>query len=101
MVGSKPVDWLLTAILDPSQAVEARYRAWTVTLKSGDVLEGIVSAETAYNHVLRMAGDIERAVLRSHIATMSPLKPSYMPNGFESVLKPQDMVDLLRWSRGP
>jgi len=101
MVGAKPVDWLVTAILDPSQTIEARYRAWTITLKSGDVLDGIISAETANNLVLRLAGGIEHPVLRTDIATMSPSKLSLMPTGFESALKPQDMADLLRWLRSP
>lgn len=101
MVGTKPVDWLVTAILDPNQAVEARYRAWSITLKSGDVLDGIISAETANNLVLRVAGGVEHAVLRSDIAAMSPSKQSLMPTGFESALKPQDMADLLRWLRSP
>jgi len=92
---------LITAILDPSQAVEARYRAWTITLKSGDVLDGIISAETANNIVLRVAGGVEHAVLRGDIAAMSQSKLSLMPNGFESALKPQDMADLLRWLRAP
>ncbi len=101
MVGAKPTDWMLTAILDPSQAVEARYHAWTIVLQSGIVLNGIVSAETANNLVLRLAGGVEQAVLRSDIDTMEPSKLSPMPTGFESVLKPQDMADLLRWLRSP
>ena len=101
MVGTKPVDWLITAILDPSQAVEARYRNWTITLKSGDLLDGIVSAETANNIVLRVASGVEHAVLRTDIAAMAPSKLSLMPNGFESALKPQDLADLLRWLRAP
>jgi putative heme-binding domain-containing protein len=101
MVGDKPTDWLLTAILDPSQAIEARYRAWTITLKSGEELSGLISAETANNVVLRLAGGIEHPVLRSDIATITPSKLSLMPNGFESALKPQDMADLLRWLRAP
>ena len=101
MVGTKPAEWLLAAILDPSQTVEARYRAWTITPKSGDVLDGLVSVETANNLVLRLAGGVEHAVLRSDIAAMSPSKLSLMPTGFESALKPQDMADLLRWLRAP
>ena len=101
MVGVKPADWLIAAILDPGQVVEARYRAWTITNKSGEVLDGIVSAETANNLVLRLAGGVEHAVLRSDIAAMSPSKLSLMPAGFESALKPQDMADLLRWLRSP
>ena len=101
MVGNKPVDWLLTAILDPRQAVEARYRAWTLKLKSGDELTGLLSAETANNLVVRLAGGIEHAVLRSDVAALEPMKLSLMPVGLESALKPQDMADLLRWLRSP
>lgn len=99
MVATKPVDWLLTAILDPNQAVEARYRVWTVTLKSAEELSGLISAETANNIVIRMAGGVDHAVLRSDIAAMEQSKLSLMPAGFESALKPQDMADLLSWLR--
>ncbi len=101
MVATKPVDWLLTAILDPSQAIEARYRAWTVTLKSGEVMSGLISGETANNIVIRMAGGVDHAVLRSDIAAMQQSKLSLMPTGFESALKPQDMADLLSGLRAP
>lgn len=101
MTADKPVDWLLTAILDPSQAVEARYRAWTITLKSGEELSGLVSAETANNLVLRMAGGIEHAALRGDIVSMTPSQLSLMPAGFESALQLQDMADLIRWLRAP
>lgn len=97
MVSSKPTDWLLNAILDPNQAVEARYRAWTLELKSGESLSGLISAETANNLVIKLPGGVEHAVLRSDIAQLSPSTLSLMPNGFESALKPQDMADLLSW----
>jgi len=101
MVGNKPVDWLLNAILDPNQAVESRYRAWTITLNSGETLDGILSAETANNVVMRAAGGLEHAVLRTDIVAMKPSQLSLMPVGFESALKPQDMADLLQWLQAP
>ncbi|MFN0067121.1 MAG: PVC-type heme-binding CxxCH protein, partial [Limisphaerales bacterium] len=100
MTASKDTAWLLHAILDPGQAVEARYRAWRVTLKSGEDMDGLVSAETANNLVLRLAGGTEHPVLRTDVAAMAPLETSLMPGGFEAVLRPQDMADLLRWLRG-
>ncbi|MCW5553500.1 MAG: HEAT repeat domain-containing protein [Verrucomicrobiae bacterium] len=99
MVATKPVDWLLTAILDPSQAVEARYRAWTIKLKSAEELSGLISAETANNIVIRVAGGVDHAVLRGDIAAMEQSKLSLMPAGFESTLNPHDMADLLSWLR--
>jgi SAM-dependent methyltransferase len=59
----------------------------------------LISAETANNLVLRLAGGNEHAVLRGDIRAMTPLKLSMMPTGFEAALKPQDMADLLRCDR--
>jgi putative membrane-bound dehydrogenase-like protein len=100
MVATKPVDWMLHAILDPSQAIEARYRAWSLQVDGGEPLSGIIAAETANNLVLRYAGNPEVPVLRSQIRSMTPMKESLMPAGFESALQPQDMADLLTWIRG-
>ncbi len=99
MVATKPVDWLLTTILDPSQAVEARYRPWTIQLNSGEELSGIITAETANNLVLRMAGGVDHAVLRTDIKSATQQSLSLMPSGFESALDPQAMADLLAWLR--
>ena len=93
--------WLLTAILDPSQTIEARYRGWNITLKSGEEMTGLLSGETANNVVLRLAGGTDHAVLRSDIRSMEPLKLSLMPTGLESALTPQAMTDLLRWLKAP
>jgi putative membrane-bound dehydrogenase-like protein len=100
-VSSKPIDWLLAAILDPNQAMDVRYRGWHVVLKSGEEWSGLLSAETANNLVIRLPGGVEQAVLREDIAAAEPLTVSLMPTGFESALKPQDMADLLRWLRTP
>lgn len=100
MVSGKDTTWLLHAILDPAQAIEARYRGWSVTLKSGDTLDGLIAAETANNLVLRMAGGVEHPVLRTDIAELQPSRTSLMPEGFESALQPQDMADLMAWLRG-
>jgi putative heme-binding domain-containing protein len=100
MVAGKPHDWMLSAILDPSQAVEARYRAWTLQLTDGESLTGLIAAETANNVVMRYAGTSEQPILRSSIRSITAQSGSLMPAGFESALKPQDLVDLLAWIRG-
>ena len=101
MTGNKPLEWMLAAILDPAQSVEARYRGWTVTTNQGTVLSGVISAETANNLVLRMPGGQEQAILRSEIKSMSAISGSLMPTGFESALTPQQLADVLQWIRGP
>jgi len=42
MVADKPVDWLLTAIMDPNAAMEDRFKTWTIKLKSGVEINGFV-----------------------------------------------------------
>lgn len=99
MVFDKPVDWLVTAIFDPNAAIEDRYRAHTLKLKSGLELSGLISAETANNVVLTLPGGVEMPVLRSDIAAQQRSSRSLMPDGLETVLKPQDVADLIAWFR--
>jgi putative membrane-bound dehydrogenase-like protein len=99
MVTDKPMEWLLTAIFDPTAAIEDRYRAHTVKLISGAEMSGIIVTETANNIVLRLAGGADLPVLRSDIASQKVADQSLMPAGLETVLKPQDMADLMAWLR--
>jgi putative membrane-bound dehydrogenase-like protein len=98
-VGDKPVDWLLTAIFDPSAAVEARYYMHALKLKSGAELSGIIAAETANNIVVRLPGGTDLPVLRADIASEQATTKSLMPEGLESVLKPQDVADVIAYLR--
>jgi putative heme-binding domain-containing protein len=98
-VGDKPVDWLLVAIFDPSAAVEARYYMHSLRLKSGGEIQGIISAETANNIVLRLPGGTDLPVLRADIESEKATTRSLMPEGLESVLKPQDVADVISWLR--
>jgi putative membrane-bound dehydrogenase-like protein len=98
-VGDKPVDWLLTAIFDPSAAVEARYLMHSIKLKNGTELAGIISAETANNIVLRLPGGTDLPVLRADIANDQATSRSLMPEGLETVLKPQDVADVISYLR--
>jgi putative membrane-bound dehydrogenase-like protein len=99
MVTDKPDDWLLTALFDPNAAVEPRYQALLVKLKDGTELSGIVAGETANNLTLRLPGGAEFPVLRADITEEKPTGRSLMPEGLETVLKPQDVADVIAWLR--
>jgi putative heme-binding domain-containing protein len=99
MVADKPIDWLLTAILDPNAAVEERFKTWTVKLKTGGELQGILAAETANNIVLRLPGGADLPVLRSDIASQTASGKSLMPEGLETVLAPRDVADVIGYLR--
>jgi len=100
MVADKPADWLLTAIFDPNAAVEPRYQAQLVKLKNGTELIGLVAGETANNLTLRLPGGSDYPILRADITEEKPAGRSMMPEGLETVLKPQDVADLIAWLRG-
>ncbi|MEO6740517.1 MAG: PVC-type heme-binding CxxCH protein [Chthoniobacteraceae bacterium] len=99
MVSDKPDDWLLTALFDPNAAVEPRYQALVVKLKNGTELSGIVSGETANNLTLRLPGGADFPVLRADIAEEKAAGRSLMPEGLETILKPQDVADVIAWLR--
>lgn len=99
MVADKPLDWLLTAIFDPNAAIEDRYRAQTLKLKSGTEISGLISTETANNVVLRVPGGTDLPILRSDIVSQKASNKSLMPEGMETVLTPQATADLLAWLR--
>ncbi len=101
MVGGKPLDWLLTAIFDPNAAIEPRYQAQTLKLKNGAEFTGIIVAETANNITLRLPGGTEQAALRSDIAAQTAPGKSLMPEGLETVLRPQDLADILAALHAP
>ncbi len=93
------MDWLLIAIFDPNAAVEARYQAHTLKLKSGVELSGILSVETGNNIVLRLPGGADYPVFRADIISDKATGRSLMPEGLETVLKPQDAADVIAWLR--
>ena len=59
----------------------------------------LISAETANNVVLKLPGGVELPVLRGDIASQQPSGRSLTPEGVETVMKPQDVADLIAWIR--
>jgi putative membrane-bound dehydrogenase-like protein len=96
-VASKPVDVLVTAILDPNLNVEWRFVNYIAVSKSDREFSGIIVAETPASITLRAAGGAEETILRSDLKEMVSSKLSLMPEGFEQALKPQDLADLIAY----
>jgi putative membrane-bound dehydrogenase-like protein len=98
-VADKPVSTLLVAILDPNQAFETKYINYTALTKSGREISGIIAAETPNSITLRNAGGTDETILRNDLKELTSSKLSLMPEGFENILKPQDMADLIAYIR--
>ncbi len=97
-VATKPTEQLIEAILDPNRAVEMRYLAHTITLKTGEQRLGMIAEETVNSITLKLGGTTE-VILRSNIAKTEASTKSLMPEGLESLLNPQQLADLIAWLR--
>ena len=98
-VADKPVVNLLVAILDPNQAFENKYINYTALTRDGREISGIIASETSNSITLRNAGGKDEVVLRSEIKELASSRLSLMPEGFENVLKQQEMADLIAYIR--
>lgn len=93
-VADKPVDYLLTAILDPNRAVEARYISYTAVTKDDREFSGIITVETPNSITLRNATG-EETILRTDLTELTSSSLSLMPEGLEAELKAEDVADLI------
>ncbi len=100
-LANKAPDALLAAVLDPNQAVETRYISYTAETKSGRELSGVIVAETPNSIALRAPNSPEETVLRTELKELISSGLSLMPEGLETVLKPQDVADLIHFLTHP
>ena len=95
-IGVRPKEEVLTAILDPNRSVEANYRLWTVSTKSGETISGRLDAETQTSiDMYDLAGQLH-SVQRSDIASLTGSEMSIMPAGFEAFGE-QGLADMLEY----
>jgi putative membrane-bound dehydrogenase-like protein len=88
---------LLVAILDPNRAFEAKYSDYSVHLKDGRVLSGVIASESANAITLLRLEGREDILLRSEIEAVSASGRSLMPEGIEKDLTPRDLADLVTY----
>lgn len=91
----KPAEALLTDILDPNRAVEGRWSAYTIELKDGQTVSGLVATETGQTVDLVMPGGAKMSIARSDIANIDTVGHSLMPEGLEAAISKEAMRDLI------
>ena len=94
-MSDKPVATLLVAILDPNQAVDPVYVYYIGYTKDNRDVSGVITSESPNSLTLRNAGGGEDTVLRSDLKELKSSGLSLMPDGFENVLNPQALADLI------
>lgn len=88
---------LLTDIIDPSRSVEGNFRIYTVTTRSGRVLNGLLASESRTAIELFDAEGKKQTILREDIDELAAGSKSLMPDGFEKQVSKKDLTDLLEF----
>lgn len=86
---------LLTAILDPNRAVEAKFLSYSAVTSDGRTFNGMLLNETGNNITLAGADGKEHVLLRQDLETLVATGRSLMPEGLEKDLNPQDLADVM------
>jgi putative membrane-bound dehydrogenase-like protein len=95
-IGIRPRADILVDIIDPNRSVEANFRQWSVTTKSGETVTGRLEAETQTSvEILDLTG-VKHVVQRKDIAKLNASLLSIMPTGFEQ-LPPADLAAILEY----
>ena len=92
---------VLVNILDPNREVNSNYLSYEVETRRGEVLSGIIAAESAGSLTLRQAGGTDTTLLRSDLLEVKSQGRSLMPEGLEAGLSAQDLADLLEFVLAP
>lgn len=93
----KSPEQLLNDILNPNAAIDANYTSYTVALRDGRVLSGIIAAETATGITLKRAEGQTDAVLRQDVEELHSDGVSLMPEGVEKDVSVEQMADLIAY----
>jgi putative membrane-bound dehydrogenase-like protein len=92
---TKKYEQLLADIIQPNRAIDNNYLGYTVRLADGQVLTGILTAETATSITLRQQGGKDAVIPRAEVEELKSTGQSLMPEGLERNIPPQEMADLL------
>ena len=88
---------MLTAIVHPNKAVEAKYKQRVLVTTDGETLRGVVIQENASGVTLGMSDGSRRTVTSAEIDGSRDLEQSLMPEGFEKTLGTQELGDMIKF----
>lgn len=86
---------LIEAIVFPNARLEQSYRGTKLRTVDGEVVNGLIVAETASSITLQVTADRRVTVQREEIEASEPSSVSIMPAGLDQQLTRQEMADLI------
>lgn len=91
----RSVEDLVSNILDPNMAINPNYLGVALETKDGELLTGILMAETAEAITLLQAQGLRTSLRRDQIQRLESTGTSLMPEGLEAGMSPADLRDLV------
>lgn len=86
---------LIEAIAFPSARLEQSYRSTKIQTREGEILNGLIVAQTPQSITLQIAADRRITVQREEIEASEPSSISIMPAGLDQQLTRQELADLI------
>ena len=99
ITGSNRADlnYLLENVLDPNAVIGKAYQLNLFTMKDGRVMSGVIKEESPAAVKIAMMGGVEFTLPQPDIAKREVSKLSTMPEGLFDALKPEQVVDLVKY----
>lgn len=94
---TKTAEQILTDVIQPNRAIDNNYVSYTAVTEAGQILTGILSAETATSVTLKQPEGKVATLLRTEIAELRSNGISLMPDGLEKNIPLQDMADVISY----
>ena len=93
------LDYILLNSVDPSFDVPEGYRMVTVLTNDGRLINGVVAEEDGTRLILKTAEQPRVVIAKEDIEERSISDKSIMPDGQLDQLKPQEVIDLIKYLR--
>lgn len=93
--GRNSFDQLLSNVFDPSLVIGPAYQARTVVTVDGRVLTGLLTEDNEQRVVLKVQGGKLETIPREDVDEMVVSQLSLMPEGLETQLPRQELIDLI------
>jgi putative heme-binding domain-containing protein len=85
------------SILYPSAGISHNYESWVVATTGGDVLNGLITSETADEITLKDAKAILRTIKKSDIENRKKSEVSLMPGDVQKLITEKELVDIVEY----
>jgi putative membrane-bound dehydrogenase-like protein len=96
-IGDRGAEAVFLNILDPNREVKPNYLVYALSTIDGQVINGMITAETATSLSITQADGGSRTVLRREVEALRNTGRSFMPQGFEKQITVAEMADLLAY----